>query len=250
MPQYVRPVGIIITLAVCIGITTFFAFGVFGPSEYLISDVIEDTAEEIVDAVEPSSQIFAITVLAGSAEQGNPDYQPDNALVEKGYVIEWTNEDEVMHTVTSSLDFGETFDSGIMDPGSIFQLDTANLALGAYEYMCIVHPWMIATFVIEEPRGPVTEIVNIPVGADSNVEGQIFYDPQDISVTKGTIVLWNNEDEVMHTVTSSVDFGQTFDSGVMDPGNTFQVDTSNLALGSHEYMCVVHPWMIGFINVG
>ena len=109
---------------------------------------------------------------------------------------------------------------------------------------------MIATFVIEEPRGPVTEFVNIPVGADSNVEGQIFYDPQDISVTKGTIVLWNNEDEVMHTVTSSVDFGQTFDSGVMDPGNTFQVDTSNLALGAHEYMCVVHPWMIGFINVG
>jgi plastocyanin len=82
------------------------------------------------------------------------------------------------------------------------------------------------------------------------VEGQIFYDPQDISVTKGTIVLWNNEDEVMHTVTSSVDFGQTFDSGVMDPGNTFQVDTTNLALGSHEYMCVVHPWMIGSINVG
>jgi len=36
-----------------------------------------------------------------------------------------------MHTVTSSLDFGETFDSGIMDPGSTFQLDTANLALGA-----------------------------------------------------------------------------------------------------------------------
>jgi len=150
MPQYVRPVGIIITLAVCIGITTFFAFGVFGPSEYLISDVIEDAAEEIVDAVEPSSQIFAITVLTGSAEQGNPDYQPDNALVEKGYVIEWTNEDEVMHTVTSSLDFGETFDSGIMDPGSTFQLDTANLALGAHEYMCVVHPWMVATFAIDE----------------------------------------------------------------------------------------------------
>ena len=148
MPQYVRPVGIIFTLAICIGITTFFAFGVFGPSEYLLSDVVEDTAEEIVDAVEPSSQIFAITTLAGSAEQGNPDYRPDNALVEKGYVIEWTNEDEVMHTVTSSLDFGETFDSGIMDPGVTFQLDTANLALGAYEYMCIVHPWMIATFVI------------------------------------------------------------------------------------------------------
>jgi len=53
----------------------------------------------------------------------------------------------------------------------------------------------------------------------------------------------------MHTVTSSLDFGETFDSGVMDPGNTFQVDTSNLALGAHEYMCVVHPWMVGSIVI-
>ena len=249
MPQYVRPIGIIITLAVCIGITTFFAFGIFGPSEYLISDVVEDAAEEIVDAVEPSSQIFAIATLAGSAEQGNPDYQPDNALVEKGYVIEWTNEDEVMHTVTSSLDFGETFDSGIMDPGNTFQLDTSNLALGAYEYMCIVHPWMIATFVLEEPRGPMKEIVSMPMGAANNVEGQVFYDPENITVPKTTIVEWTNDDDVMHTVTSSLDFGETFDSGIIDAGNTFELDTTNLELGQYEYMCIVHPWMIGTVTV-
>ena len=249
MPQYVRPVGIIITLAVCIGITTFFAFGVFGPSEYLISDVIEDAAEEIVDVVEPSSQIFAITVLVGSAEQGNPDYQPDNALVEKGYVIEWTNEDEVMHTVTSSLDFGETFDSGLMDAGGVFQLDTTNLALGAYEYLCIVHPWMIATFVVEEPKGQVMENISIPVGGDNNIEGQIYYDPQNIIVTKTTAVVWTNNDQVVHTVTSSLDFGETFDSGLMDAGAVFQLDTTNLALGAYEYLCIVHPWMIGSITV-
>jgi plastocyanin len=250
MPQYVRPIGIIVTLAVCIGITSFFAFGVFGPSEYLISDVVEETVEDIADVIQPTSPIFAITILNGSAEQGNPDYGPDNAFVESGYVVEWTNEDEVMHTVTSSIDFGETFDSGIMDPGNTFQIDTANLALGEYEYMCIVHPWMVATFVIEESRGPVTEYVNIPVGADNNVKGQTFYDPQEISVTKGTSVVWNNEDEVMHTVTSSIDFGEMFDSGIIDPGNTFQIDTANLALGEYEYMCIVHPWMIGSVNVG
>jgi len=54
-----------------------------------------------------------------------------------------------MHTVTSSLDFGETFDSGIIDPGNVFGLDTANLELGQYEYMCIVHPWMIGTVTVE-----------------------------------------------------------------------------------------------------
>ena len=54
-----------------------------------------------------------------------------------------------MHTVTSSLDFGETFDSGIIDPGNTFELDTTNLELGQYEYLCIVHPWMIGTITVE-----------------------------------------------------------------------------------------------------
>ena len=37
-----------------------------------------------------------------------------------------------------------------MDPGNMFQVDTSNLALGAHEYMCVVHPWMVATFAIDE----------------------------------------------------------------------------------------------------
>ena len=89
--------------------------------------------------------------MAGSAEQGAPDYDPDEALIPKGYVIEWTNDDEVAHTVTSSLDFGETFDSGLLNGGQIYVLDSNKLELGSYEYMCIVHPWMVSSIVIEEP---------------------------------------------------------------------------------------------------
>ena len=248
MPQYVRPVGIIVCFAVSLGIVCFFVFGIFGPTEYLIVDVVEDVTEEISESIEPSN-VFAISILAGSAEQGNPDYKPDNAMIEHGYVIEWTNDDDVMHTVTSSLDFGETFDSGIIDAGNTFGLDTTNLELGQYEYMCIVHPWMIATFVLEEPRGPMKENVSIPMGAANNVEGQIFYDPENISVPKTTIVEWTNDDDVMHTVTSSLDFGETFDSGIIDAGNTFGLDTTNLELGQYEYMCIVHPWMIGTVTV-
>ncbi|SVA28330.1 uncharacterized protein METZ01_LOCUS81184 [marine metagenome] len=36
-----------------------------------------------------------------------------------------------------------------MDAGGVFQLDTTNLALGAYEYLCIVHPWMIGSITVE-----------------------------------------------------------------------------------------------------
>ena len=248
MPQYVKPIGLIFIFAIALGITVFFGFGLLGPTGYLIPEM-EDITEEITEMVVPTSPIFAISILAGSSEQGAPDYSPDNALVEQGYVIEWTNHDEVVHTVTSSLDFGETFDSGLIDAGSTFQIDTANLALGAYEYMCIVHPWMIATFVVEEPKGSVVEIINIPTGAGNNIEGQIFYDPQDVSVMKETVVLWNNNDEVAHTVTSSLDFGDTFDSGLIDAGSTFQIDTTGLETDTYEYFCIVHPWMIGSITV-
>ena len=116
----------------------------------MLPEVVEEAVEEIVQEV-PEGKIFAISILAGSAEQGAPDYDPDTATVSQGFVIEWTNDDEAMHTVTSSLDFGETFDSSILNAGERFLLDSNELDIGSYEYMCVVHPWMVASIVIEEP---------------------------------------------------------------------------------------------------
>jgi len=149
MPQYVKPIGLIFIFAIGLGIATFVGFGVYGPTGYLLPEVIEEAVEEVVQEV-PMSKIFAISILAGSAEQGNPDYNPDTATISQGFVIEWTNYDEVMHTVTSSLDFGETFDSSILNAGERFLLDSNELDIGSYEYMCVVHPWMVASIVIEE----------------------------------------------------------------------------------------------------
>jgi len=149
MPQYVKPVGLIFIFAIGLGITVFVGFGVYGPTGYLLPEVIEEAVEEVVQEV-PMGKIFAISILAGSAEQGNPDYDPDTATISQGFVIEWTNNDETMHTVTSSLDFGETFDSSILNAGERFLLDSNELDIGSYEYMCVVHPWMVASIVIEE----------------------------------------------------------------------------------------------------
>ena len=149
MPQYVKPVGLIFIFAIGLGITVFFGFGILGPTGYLLPEVVEEAVEEVVQEV-PMGKIFAISILAGSEEQGNPDYDPDIATISQGFVIEWTNNDEVMHTVTSSLDFGETFDSSILNAGERFLLDSNELDIGSYEYMCVVHPWMVASIVIEE----------------------------------------------------------------------------------------------------
>ena len=150
MPQFVKPVGLIFIFAIALGITVFFGFGILGPTGYLLPEVVEEAVEEVVQEV-PEGKIFSISILAGSTEQGNPDYDPDVGTLEKGAVIQWINNDEDMHTVTSSLDFGETFDSGLLNAGEKFLLDSNQLSIGSYEYMCIVHPWMVASIVIEEP---------------------------------------------------------------------------------------------------
>jgi len=150
IPQYTKPVGVIFILAFGSAIGLYVAFGYAGPDGYLVASELEEVVE-VVEEVLPIGPIFAISILAGSAEQGNPDYGPDEAFVSQGHVIEWINEDEMSHTVTSSLDFGETFDSGLMNAGDSFSLDSNQLDLGSYEYLCIVHPWMISTIVIEEP---------------------------------------------------------------------------------------------------
>tara|TARA_B100001123_G_scaffold193763_1_gene220847 strand:+ start:1005 stop:1790 length:786 start_codon:yes stop_codon:yes gene_type:complete len=149
MPTYAKPIGVIFILAFGTGIGLYMAFGFVGPDAYLVASEVPEV-EEVVEEVIPEGPIFMISILAGSAEQGAPDYEPDEAIISQGHVIEWINNDEVPHTATSSVDFGETFDSGLLNAGESFKLDSNKLELGSYEYMCIVHPWMISTIIIEE----------------------------------------------------------------------------------------------------
>ena len=244
MPNRVRPIGTIIALAGITGIVTFVAFGFVSPDTYIIAEEVEEEIE-----AEPTGPIYPISILANSAVEGNPDYAPDVAYVQQGYVIEWTNEDSLAHTVTSSVDIGETFDSGLISQGQTFQLDTSTLELGEYQYLCIVHPWMVSKFVIEEPKEPVTVI--IPEGAGIRQEGQIYYDPDNLHVEPGTKVIWVNEDTAAHTVTSgtpAVGGDGVFDSGMILAGESFEY--TFMQNGLTDYYCVVHPWMVGTVETG
>jgi len=149
IPVYAKPVGVIFILAFGAGIGLYITFGFQEPNPYLISSEVEEI-EEMVEAI-PEGPLFTISMLAGSDVQGAPDYDPDEALVPQGHIIEWVNDDAMSHTATSSVDFGETFDTGLLNAGESYKLDTSKLDLGEYEYMCIVHPWMVSTIIIEEP---------------------------------------------------------------------------------------------------
>ena len=149
IPAYAKPVGVIFVLAFGTGIGLYMTFGFVGPDPYMIASEVTEVEEAIEEAI-PEGPLFMISILVNSAEQGNPDYEPDEAVISQGHIIKWMNDDQVSHTATSSVDFGETFDTGLLNGGESYKLDTSKLDLGTYEYMCIVHPWMVSTIIIEE----------------------------------------------------------------------------------------------------
>ena len=245
MPQYAKPVGAIVALAGATGIIVWFAFGLVSPDTYMINEPIVEKERKEIQLAGP---IFTITILENSSIQENPDYEPDVAHVPKGHTIKWTNADAVAHTVTSSVDFGDTFNSNMINAGEEFTLDTSKLASGEYEYMCVVHPWMTATLIIEEPKEDVK--VSIPQGAGTQQIGQVYFDPEVIQVPVGTTVIWENTDDAIHTVTSGNSqegANGSFDSDMIAAGDSFKF-TFN-APGKEDYFCMVHPWMAGSVEI-
>jgi plastocyanin len=245
-PTIVKPVGSIVAIAGATGIIMWLAFGFVSPDTYMIPQqaAIEEPTEEIA----PAGPIYAIQILKGSTEEGNPDYEPDIAMVTQGHTVQWTNEDTIVHTVTSEEGFGEIFDSSLIDAEGVFTLDTTDLDVGEYVYLCSLHPWMVATLVIEEPKEAIK--VTMPEGAAIPEEGGIYYDPQVINTTIGTTVAWVNLDNTVHTVTSGdIDGGASgvFDSEMMSAGDKYEFTFTES--GSYDYYCIFHPWMIGTINV-
>ncbi len=238
MPQYFKPISIIFVIAVGTAVAAYVGFGLYGPSQYLVPPPVE---EPIAETPVPTAPIFAISILPGSSIQDAPDYSPDVAQVPHGNIIVWTNNDDMMHTVTSVVDADYTFDSGMISAGQSYQIDTSVLSPGTYEYFCLVHPWMTASFVLSEgePAAPEFAISILP---GSSIQDAPDYSPDVAQVPHGNIIVWTNNDNTIHTSTSTAE-PQLFDSDFLSAGDSFRLDTTTLGSGTYEYFCLVHPWM-------
>ncbi len=76
-----------------------------------------------------------------------------------------------------------------------------------------------------------------------NIDQFAFY-PQRITVKAGTTVTWINEDDVPHTVASSIKF---FKSKALDTADKFSFTFTTP--GTYDYFCSVHPHMTGAVVV-
>src|SRR5829696_8675888 len=71
------------------------------------------------------------------------------------------------------------------------------------------------------------------------------FNPADVAIQPGDTIMWVNEGNTPHTVTS--DDGQ-FDSEVLNPGESFMFTFPEA--GTFSYHCEIHPFMTGSVSVG
>ena len=73
-------------------------------------------------------------------------FEPDPLEVEAGTSVSWTNEDDILHTVTSSQGGAGSFDERLDGAGSTAEVSFEKA--GTYEYVCSVHDGMKGTVVV------------------------------------------------------------------------------------------------------
>jgi plastocyanin len=95
-----------------------------------------------------------LTILEGSAIQGNPDYDPDELTAAAGSDVTVANQDTAPHTVTSGTgptdpNSAQLFDTSLINAGESATLSLAQVPAGQYDYYCIVHPYMTGSIVVQ-----------------------------------------------------------------------------------------------------
>ena len=103
-----------------------------------------------------------------------------------------------------------------------------------------------------EPAGPQTVTVDMPAGTavPGCEETNECYIPASITINAGDTVTWVNLDTAAHTVTGGSPAegpSGVFDSSLVLGGAEYSFTFEES--GSYDYFCMVHPWMVGDVQV-
>ncbi|MGB7936033.1 MAG: cupredoxin domain-containing protein, partial [Nitrososphaeraceae archaeon] len=88
----------------------------------------------------------------------------------------------------------------------------------------------------------------------SSVQGSPSYDPATLTVKKGDKITVANKDTLPHTVTSGTgptdpNSAKQFDTSILEPAATADIETTNINPGEYPFHCTVHPYMMGKLVV-
>ena len=101
----------------------------------------------------------------------------------------------------------------------------------------------VVTFSKEAP------LLKVAILPGASAKGNPNFDPKIIQIRKGGGIIWTNNDNTPHTVTSFTDSGKSFDSSLVLPKKTFGLNTGHLVKKRYDYFCSIHPFMKGTIYI-
>ena len=204
------------------------------------------------DDVRPSGEVPAGSTEVIIDDDDADAFQPGMVTIDLGQSVTWVNLDDDPHTAT-----GAGFDTGIMQPGDLGTVTFDEP--GSFPYSCQIHPEMTGTVVVRDEAGNVPRTSDADatptaspqaspaVGANDNASvdiANVAFDPEALSISVGTTVIWTNREAIPHTVTA--DDG-SFDSGTLNQGETFEFTFDTV--GTFDYVCAIHPSMQGSVVV-
>ena len=96
--------------------------------------------------------------------------------------------------------------------------------------------------------------VTLTILAGSSIQGSPDYDPDELTVAAGSEVTVTNDDTLPHTVTSGTsptdpNSAQSFDTSLINGGESATLSLAQVAAGQYDYYCMVHPYMTGSMVV-
>ena len=97
--------------------------------------------------------------------------------------------------------------------------------------------------------GGETTVV-MPLGSSAATGGAGF-EPAAITVSPGGTVIWDNQDNALHTATSgeSPTPDGKFDSGLIGANQESKPVTMPTEPGEYKYFCTLHPFLVGTVTV-
>jgi len=203
----------------------------------------------------------AVLIERGSSFPDNKKfYNPSNLTIQGNTTVMWTNNDTVLHTVTSgnpNMGPSKLFDSSLIEPNGRFNYTFSTE--GVYKYYCTLHPFMTGMLTVTKQTRPIVTVIDqLPKKFDVSIaEGssfpsnKIFFAPPEIRIAPNGTVVWTNADSIIHTVTSGKPRqgpSGEFDSGIIQSGDSFSHTFSKT--GTYDYYSGLHPYMVGKVIVG
>jgi plastocyanin len=99
--------------------------------------------------------------------------------------------------------------------------------------------------------GGETTVV-MPLGSSSATGGK-GYEPPTVTVSPGGTVIWDNQDNALHTATSGNPDTATpdgkFDTGLVGANQQSKPVTMPTEPGDYTYFCTLHPFLVGTVTV-